>query len=592
MRVAPPIRVDIGGVVRAVSTSMRAAIYARKSNEQSAVVDDQRSVARQVAHATAYALRKGWHVLDDHVYVDDGVSGAEFARRPGFLRLMNALEPRPAFDVLILSEESRLGREAIETAYALKRIVTAGVRVFFYLEDRERILQSPTDKLLMSVAAFADELERERARQRTFDALHRKAIAGHVTGGRVFGYDNVDVCDATGQRTHVERTINPLQADVVRRIFELSTGGLGLKAIAIRLNDDGAVAPRAQRGRPSAWCPSSVREVLQRDLYRGVVVWNKTRKRDTWGQKREHRRPKSEWLQVTAEHLRIVSDAVWADAQAACAARRSLAGTDRPAVSAGRPPYGRVSPYLLTGLVACGCCHGNLTVRTQRHGRQRVPRLACWNYTSRGRTVCDNKWEASLAHVDELVLETVEIELLHPEVIEVAIAHAVELNGAEYSSATSDRLRAVDDLYELDREAERLTELVAAGLGDLPAIVDRLRSIRERRAHLDRVTDRRGRLAHQPPRPMSVFADELRRRLESMRDLLRRNPAEARGVLQLLLAERITLTPQRDRSTRSPVFDVAITVVPDRLVAAELSLNGSSPTGVERSRTIHRRLAA
>ena len=89
-----------------------------------------------------------------------------------------------------MSEESRLGREAIETAYALKQIVAAGVRVFFYLEDRERTLDSPTDKIMLSLTAFADELEREKARQRTYDAMIRKARAGHVTGGRVFGYDN------------------------------------------------------------------------------------------------------------------------------------------------------------------------------------------------------------------------------------------------------------------------------------------------------------------------------------------------------------------------------------------------------------------
>jgi len=48
--------------------------------------------------------------------VDDGISGAEFANRPGFLRLMNALKPQARFQVLVMSEESRLGREAIETA--------------------------------------------------------------------------------------------------------------------------------------------------------------------------------------------------------------------------------------------------------------------------------------------------------------------------------------------------------------------------------------------------------------------------------------------------------------------------------------------
>src|SRR6516225_4924127 len=100
-----------------------------------------------------------------------------------------------------MSEESRLGREAIETAYALKQIVTAGVRVFFYLENRERTLDSPTDKIMLSPTAFADELEREKARQRTSDAMVRKARAGHVTGGRVFGYDNVEIAGPGGVRS-------------------------------------------------------------------------------------------------------------------------------------------------------------------------------------------------------------------------------------------------------------------------------------------------------------------------------------------------------------------------------------------------------
>src|SRR5262245_61668750 len=86
---------------------------------------------------------------------------------------------------------SRLGREQIETSYALKQLVQAGVRIFFYLEDRERTLDSPTDKVMLALTAFADELEREKARQRTYDAISRKAKAGHVTGGKTFGYDNV-----------------------------------------------------------------------------------------------------------------------------------------------------------------------------------------------------------------------------------------------------------------------------------------------------------------------------------------------------------------------------------------------------------------
>jgi site-specific DNA recombinase len=209
---------------------MIAAIYARKSTEQAGVADEQKSVARQVEHARDYATRKGWRIANEHVYVDDGISGAEFANRPGFLRLMNALKPRPAFQVLVMSEESRLGREAIETAYALKQLVQAGVRIVFYLEDRERTLDSPTDKIMLSLTTFADELEREKPRQRTYDAMIRKAKAGHVTGGRLFGYDNLEILAPDGRRSHVIRRINETEAAIVRRVFELSAAGYGTKA--------------------------------------------------------------------------------------------------------------------------------------------------------------------------------------------------------------------------------------------------------------------------------------------------------------------------------------------------------------------------
>jgi DNA invertase Pin-like site-specific DNA recombinase len=114
---------------------MIAAIYARKSTEQHGIADEAKSVRRQTEHAKAYAVRRGWTVPDACIFEDDGISGAEFANRPSFVRLMAALKPRPPFQALIMSEESRLGREAIETAYALKQLIQAGVRVFFYLEE-------------------------------------------------------------------------------------------------------------------------------------------------------------------------------------------------------------------------------------------------------------------------------------------------------------------------------------------------------------------------------------------------------------------------------------------------------------------------
>lgn len=75
--------------------------------------------------------------------------------------------------------------------------------------------------------------------------MSRKAKAGHVTGGRVFGYDNVEVLGISGERSHVTRKINEAEAAVVRRIFELSAAGAGLTRITKTLNR----RARPRRGR-------------------------------------------------------------------------------------------------------------------------------------------------------------------------------------------------------------------------------------------------------------------------------------------------------------------------------------------------------
>src|SRR5579862_3514300 len=164
-----------------------AAVYARKSTDQH-VTDEQKSVERQIENARAYAVRQGWTVADEHIYVDDGISGAEFANRPAFVRLMAALSPRAPFSALVMSESSRLGREQFETGFALKRLSQAGVRCFSYLDAREVLLDTAIEKFMMSASTFASELEREKARQRTTETMIRKARAGHAVGGRVFGY--------------------------------------------------------------------------------------------------------------------------------------------------------------------------------------------------------------------------------------------------------------------------------------------------------------------------------------------------------------------------------------------------------------------
>ncbi len=62
---------------------MIAAIYARKSTEQERDVDARLpSIERQVEHASAYAVRKGWTVDEaERRYVRGAIIDAEFGGR-------------------------------------------------------------------------------------------------------------------------------------------------------------------------------------------------------------------------------------------------------------------------------------------------------------------------------------------------------------------------------------------------------------------------------------------------------------------------------------------------------------------------------
>jgi site-specific DNA recombinase len=141
----------------------------------------------------------------------------------------------------------------------------------------------------------------------------RKAKALHVTGGKVFGYRNEEVLDAEGRRLHVLRRIDPDEAAPVRRIFSLYAAGKDMISIAKTLNADGVKPPRGH-----GWAPSALREMLYRELYRGVIVWNRKQKITRGGTKKLRKRPESEWLRLEAPELQIVPPDLWEAVQPGC----------------------------------------------------------------------------------------------------------------------------------------------------------------------------------------------------------------------------------------------------------------------------------
>ncbi len=561
------------------------ALYAPKAPEQKGLTPEGKSVPPPIEPAKAYAPAKRWGRPPSPLYPDDGKPRAEFEdKRPGFARLMTALKPRPPFQILIMSEESRLGREQIKTAYALMQLIRAGVRIFYYLEDRERTLDSPTDKIVMAVHGFADEMERDRARQRTHDAMLRKAKAGHVTGGIVFGYANREVLaetpgpDGRHRRLHVERVIDPTEATIVRQIFSRAAEGVSVRRIARELNDRGAPAPVPRRdGRSRSWAPSSVRAILVRPLYHGEIVWNQTRKRTAWGEKKPTPRAEGEQVHVKAPALQIVPEALWRTVQRRLETSRAAYVRDTAGHLWGRPPNAAESRYLLTGLAACGPCGGGLIVNSRVSGTRRVFTYTCSYFYHRGKAVCANGQAIPMELANGDVLTALRHRLLTPEAIEDTIQKAVARLQPAADVREAERVALRAELGQLEQELDRLALAIAKG-GELPALLRALQSGERRRADLEAQLAAQESLSRTGALDPEVLRRSLRTRLDEWATFLGRNIVQARQILRKLLDDqRVVFWPEGKKAYR---FTGQINLA-SLVVGVARSQAVVSPTGFE-----------
>jgi len=340
-----------------------AAAYIRKSNDQQDRTEDVKSVATQRDLIAAFTASRGWTVDEKHVFTDDGITGALFAERPGLQALLAATRTTPVpFTRLIVVEQSRLGRDQIDTMVLIRDIEEAGVEIWSTRGGRRITLSDDTSKLLASLEGWRDESERKKTATRVRDAAKTRFEGGYVVGGRVYGYKNERL---PGVKTAARLVINQEQAQVVRRIFRMAADGLGHSRIARQLNAEGLPGPQRLsdieverlrgEGKPvpaNYWSMSGVREVLHRDLYRGVVTFGKVRRT---GPKSRVKVPKDQWQRRTDETLRIVAPDLWAAAHAQIAAtgRAFLRAADGSGRMVGHAEA-IVNRYLLSGLVACG----------------------------------------------------------------------------------------------------------------------------------------------------------------------------------------------------------------------------------------------
>jgi len=135
---------------------MIAAIYARKSTDDSDRNEEGRSTTRQVERAAV----RGWTVDPRYVFVDEAASGTGWKHRTGFNVLLTAVEPRLPSGVLVVSELSRIGRDTVRTPAAVLQLEEAGGEVWSYLSNAPISLADEASEIMTVVHSLAASFER------------------------------------------------------------------------------------------------------------------------------------------------------------------------------------------------------------------------------------------------------------------------------------------------------------------------------------------------------------------------------------------------------------------------------------------------
>jgi site-specific DNA recombinase len=352
-----------------------------------------------------------------------------------------------------------------------------------------------------------------------------------AAGGLSYGYAVKRETDAKGEQVRGGRTINPDEAAIVRRIFAEFAAGASPRAIAKRLNGEKIPGPG---GRP--WQDTTIRGhaerltgILRNELYAGRLVWNRQRfvKDPSSGKRQARRNPRTEWIVEEVPELRIVDEALWEKVKS-----RLTAIAETPtavAIRESRFWEKRRARHILTGLAVCGRCGHPLAAVGQDY-------LRCARADRNG--LCDNRRGVRRKILEDLVLEALQKNLMHPDLVtEFIRAYQAELN-TERANEEQERLTAGRRLEQVKRQLDGLITAISEGLRG-SGLQDRLSALESERVRLEET------LRTPPPSPVRLhpcLAESYRRRVADLAKHLKSEDgrSEALEIVRSLI-ERVAV---------------------------------------------------
>lgn len=389
-----------------------AAAYVRVSTEDQAEL----SPDSQLEEIRKYAQREGLLLLNNHIYIDAGISGKKADRRPEFMRMIaQAKEENCPFSVILLWKFSRFARNQEESIF-YKSILRSKCNVEV-VSVTEPLIAGPFGSLIERIIEWMDEFYSIRLSQEVKRSMTVNAHRGKLQSSPSFGY-----------RAEGGKLIPlPEEAAHVRRIFDSFVAGAGLWNIAKELNDLGV---RTHRG--NSFENRTIEYIIRNPVYIGKLRWNPTGR---------SRRDFSDENIIVAdgEHEPLISLETWTAAQDRMDRMKAQFGYKA------RPTY--ELKHWLSGLVRCSACGGTLIFSKPHY-------FKCNNWV---RAKCNHSQHIKA----DLLAESVIAKLAEDAFGSTSVAYDVTYTTA---SGGSNLAKLESTLKQLHTKKERLQEAYLAGV--------------------------------------------------------------------------------------------------------------------------------
>jgi DNA invertase Pin-like site-specific DNA recombinase len=351
------------------------ALYTRYSSDlQSAESnEDQSRVCRKYVSS-----RQNWKIIGS--YADAAISGASLILRPEIQRLLKDAEQHK-FEVVVAESLDRLSRNQADIATLFERLRFHGVQLF-------TVEEGEINELHVGLKGTMNALFLKNLAFKVRRGMQGRVLKGKAVSGPSYGYEILKHLDADGEPIRGDRKINPVQAEIVRRVLRQYAAGITPREIARRLNEQGIPGPSG-----GLWKEESIRGdvkhgtgLINNQLYIGKLVWNRHThaKNPLTGKDVDRFIPPEQWITKEVPDLRIIDDELWEKVkirQAEISEKYSKqiaafrASTLARALNATHRPRS-----LLSGLLLCGCCDESYILKRDRYCcSRRVRSKSCQN---------------------------------------------------------------------------------------------------------------------------------------------------------------------------------------------------------------------